>query len=325
MRIKSFVTLPLILYFAFSAVIHDITVSKILYSGFMIVMCILFEYGCFNVRYILKYASYVCMAACGVLVLQYFCYYLLGFHVCVVPTDLLLAESSNWIAGAKTGLINIRGASHGFYRPSAFFLEPSHLFIYFFPVLCMLLFSEEMTGTRLRSAFILTIGIILSTSGMGIVCCVGVWACYFLMYYDGSNKNVARLANVFSLRNILFISSLFILVVFLYFTVDSVAYTIDRILFDESSAAFSGRMGQASTLIRDMDGSALWIGLTDDRSNIIYNLPGFFATMYKKGLIGVLLSYWFYVQGFFKLKGAQFWMTVIIFISIYNCVKYFTV
>ena len=171
-----------------------------------------------------------------------------------------------------------------------------------------------MTGTRLRSAFILTIGIILSTSGMGIVCCVGVWACYFLMYYDGSNKNVARLANVFSLRNILFISSLFILVVFLYFTVDSVAYTIDRILFDESSAAFSGRMGQASTLISDMDGSALWIGLTDDRSNIIYNLPGFFATMYKKGLIGVLLSYWFYVQGFFKLKGAQFWMTVIIFI-----------
>ena len=313
-RVRCIVTLPLILFFVYSAIIHEITVSKILYSGFMIVMCILLEFGCFNLRYIYKYATLVCMLASIILIIQYVCFYLFKFHLCVVPTEALLAESSSWIAGAKTGLINIRGGSNGFYRPSAFFLEPSHLFIYFFPVLCVFLFSNWMTKFRVRIALLISVGLLLSTSGMGIVCCGGVWLCYFLMYYDKTRENVMRLENIFSARNVLIVSFFCLFVIGLYFTVDSVANTINRVFFDASGAAFTGRFGQASNLIRGMTGSSVLFGLTDDRSNIIFNLPGFFATMYKKGIIGVLLSYWFYVQGLFKLRGAHFWMSVIILI-----------
>jgi hypothetical protein len=277
-------------------------------------MCFFFEFGCFNVRFVLKYASYVAIAASALLILQYLCYYVLGFHLCVVPTNALLPESSNWIAGAKTGLINIRGESNGFYRPSAFFLEPSHLFIYFFPILCMLVFSKGMTKIRFRIALLLSLGILMSTSGMGIVCCVGVWLCYYLLYFDKTNANIARLRNVFSTRNLLMVSCMFMLVCVMYFTVDSVANTVNRILFDDTSSAFSGRMGQASRLVKGLSGRALWLGLTDDRSNIIFNLPGFFVTLYKKGIIGILLSYWFYVKGVFKLKASGFWMTIIIVI-----------
>ena len=105
-----------------------------------------------------------------------------------------------------------------------------------------------------------------------------------------------------------------IAIVILYFTVESVRNTANRIIFAESSGVFSGRFGQASNLISGLRGSAMLVGLTDDRSNIIYNLPGFFATMYKKGIIGVLLSYWFYVKGLVRLKGAYFWMSLIIII-----------
>ena len=313
-HVKQLATLPLMLYLAFPAFIHGIALNKVLYSGFMVVMCLLLEYGCLNIRYIFKYASYVCILATAVLVVQYICFYILGFHLCVVPIDALLPESSHWIAGAQTGLINIRGASNGFYRPSAFFLEPSHLFIYSFPVLCVWLFSKGMTKFRFRTALIITLGVILSTSGMGIVCCLGIWMCYYLLYYDKTKANIAKLKNIFSARNILMIIGMLLLVIVMYFTVDSVANTINRILFDKTFAAFSGRFGQASTLIKTLSGSSLLLGMTDDTSNIIFNLPGFFATLYKKGLIGILLSYWFYVKGLFRLRAFGFWMTGIILV-----------
>lgn len=308
------VTFPLVAYFAFSSVIHGITVSKLLYNGFMIFLCVLFEFGCFNVRYIFRYASYVCGFASLVLVIQYFCYYVLGFHLCIVPVSALLEESSQWVAGAQTGLINIRGASNGFYRPSAFFLEPSHMFIYCFPVLCICLFSKGMTKSRLIFALLISLGILLSTSGMGIVCCLGVWVCYYLLYYDKTNANIAKVKNIFSARNLLIVSGVILFVVILYFSVDSVANTVNRILSSGSSSAFSGRLGQASKLVKGLSGKSLLVGLTDDASNITYNLPGFFATLYKKGVIGVLLSYWFYAKGLFKLKAAGFWMSFIILI-----------
>jgi hypothetical protein len=33
-------------------------------------MCFFFEFGCFNVRFVLKYASYVAIAASAILILQ---------------------------------------------------------------------------------------------------------------------------------------------------------------------------------------------------------------------------------------------------------------
>ena len=127
-------------------------------------------------------------------------------------------------------------------------------------------------------------------------------------------KNIARLKNLFSARNVIIIIGGIVLIVGMYFTVTSVRNTIDRILFEKSSETFGGRFGQASALVSSLSGKALIFGLTGDREGIIFNLPGFFATMYKKGIIGVILSYWFYVKGLFRLKNAGFFMTVIILI-----------
>ncbi len=311
-KVKTIVTLPLILFFIFSALIHDITVSKILYSIFMIVMLILLEYGCFNIRYVYQYACMICMLASAVLIIQYICYYVYDFHLCAVPIDALLDRSSNWIEGAKTGLINIRGASNGFYRPSAFFLEPSHLFIYFFPTVCVLLFSKPMTAYRFGIALFLSLGIVLSTSGMGMVCIFGVWMCYCFLYHNTENSTLTNWQKICRFRNVIITFCMLLMVLVLYVSVDSIRHTINRILFDKSS--FTGRFGQANTLVQELSGKSLLLGLTDDRSDIIYNLPGFFSTLYRRGLIGILLSYWFYVGGVFQQKGAHFWMSVIILI-----------
>ncbi len=50
-------------------------------------------------------------------------------------------------------------------------------------------------------------------------------------------------------------------------------------------------------------------GLIND---IDFYLSGFFSTYIRWGIIGLVLTYWYYAQGLFRLKNAYFWITVII-------------
>ena len=77
-----------------------------------------------------KTGVFVSMVASAALLLQYACFYVFGFHLQLVPTGLLLPSADQWVLGAQTGLAGITGKMRDFYRPSAFFLEPSHTYIY---------------------------------------------------------------------------------------------------------------------------------------------------------------------------------------------------
>ena len=308
---------PLLLYHLYAMFIHGISLSKILYNGYMILFIILVVLKCINVSIVVKTAITVCSLASIALVAQYFCYYILGFHLQLVPTDLLLEESSSWILGAKTGLYNIRGGYNGFYRPSAFFLEPSHFSLYSIPCLCMLLLSHSPEKKRIKKAALLTVGLVLSTSGLGIVICIFIWGIYIL-FYEGKSANSKKI--MLTPNKMFLIIGFLALLLVLYLTVDTIRNTVNRIFIEEGkSSAIGGRTNQALLLVKKLSGKAIIFGLTDDASNISFNMPGFFATMYKKGLIGIVLSYAFYCGSMFKTKGRYFWLsTLLVLLSFFT-------
>ena len=79
------------------------------------------------------------------------------------------------------------------------------------------------------------------------------------------------------------------------------------------STAVSGRIERALSLIRyRMTGLQYLVGTSDSVDGVNFNLPGFFATVYKYGLVGTLLSYAFYVYCAVDGKGAYRWMAIII-------------
>ena len=160
------VFLLLFLFQFFKMVSHSINTSKIMYGVFMLICFLTIVCECVNIKYFLRYATYIASFAGVCLMVQYVLYYIAGFHLQMVPTNLLLPENSAWILGAQTGTASITGQIIDFYRPSAFFLEPSHLMLFSFPVLTILLLSPNMQKWRFRHAVIITIGIALSTSGM---------------------------------------------------------------------------------------------------------------------------------------------------------------
>lgn len=308
--------IPLLFFQLYKMVDHGASGGKILYGFFMLMIFTAVAYGCINIKCFVKYAAVISVTAGILLILQYICFYLLHFHLQLVPSSLLLPESSAWISGVQTGLYGLRGVKNGFYRPSAFFLEPSHLFIYTFPTLCILLLSPNMNKKRIRMAILISIGMILSTSGMGVVIAIGVWIVYFALYRSNCGKeNVANLKNLFSGKNVLMLVAIVAVLIFAYFRVEVFRSMISRIFSSGSaggSTAIDGRTRLARMLVGGLSGTSLLFGLTEDVSDINFNLSGFYSTLYKYGLVGVALSYLFYASGIFKLKGAYFWMTLII-------------
>lgn len=315
--------MPLILFQLFRMVDHNVSITKLAYAIFFVLLFFSIAHGCINIYFFIKSAIVISCIAGGLLIIQYILFYLFEFHLQLVPTSFLLPESSAWIAGAQTGLIGVTGTPNGFYRPSAFFLEPSHLFIYCFPMLCLTLLSPNMTKGKFNASLIITAGIILSTSGMGIAVAIGIWGVYFALYDSMQNKNnIASVYNIFTKRNICLLIGLVVLLIILYFQVDFIKNTIDRIFISEDSgrsSAIGGRTQRANMLLERLSGSDWIFGLTEDVSDINFNLPGFHATLYKYGIIGIILSYGYYVIGLLKLKGQFFWISfIIILISFFT-------
>ncbi|HML48158.1 MAG TPA: hypothetical protein PKE04_15555, partial [Clostridia bacterium] len=172
------VVLPLVLSGLFETVNHGVTFAKFGREGLLICYFIVALSGVVNVRQFLKVSTYITIAASAVIMLQYACYYVLGFHLKLVPTNLLLDSAEQWIRLAQTGRISVTGAYMDFYRPSAFFLEPSHLALYCCPPIAFLLLSPGMDRWRFRMAILVTLGVFLSTSGLGMAIATAVWLLY---------------------------------------------------------------------------------------------------------------------------------------------------
>lgn len=100
------------------------------------------------------------------------------------------AASGHILPNFIPGLTKIQGLMQSntlseyanFYRPTSFFLEPSS-FVYFAALMLICsLFLQEYTKIRNKNitAILITVAIILSTSGQGFIVLVVAWGCWFL-------------------------------------------------------------------------------------------------------------------------------------------------
>lgn len=374
--------LPLVLFQMFRVFAHGTSFMELAHAAVLSGYFIAIALGGINLKYVARSAYLVAMAAGIGIIIQSICYYVFHFHLQLVATQLLLEESNAWVRLAETGIIGVTGTASAFYRPSAFFLEPSHMFLYFVPNLFLLLLTPEMNWMKRISATILSVGLILSTSGMGIALVVGAWLLQF--GFSNGKENLLCFKYLFSKKNILRCIAFVLAFVIIAFCLPFLRYSILRIFVggqavnamiateeaekaaeqaqialqeqeniekpterdpvqgetidvlaeaeklakekaeaaaeaeklaqeNEGSTAVSGRIERALSLIRyRMSGSQYLIGVSDSVENVKFNLPGFFSTMYKYGVVGTLLSYIFYLSCAIFAKGSTRWTAIII-------------
>ena len=306
------IVLPLIATFLFEVVDHGTSITEAGQAAVFIVYAAAIAVGCFNTKLFIRIMIYISLAASCVIIVQYFCFYILKFHLQVVPTSLLLERSEQWVGLAQTGMISVTGRPTSFYRPSAFFLEPSHMFTYMFPALCVLLLNPRYGKIERRYAMLITLGMVLCTSGMGIMAAFGVW-----MLHLGKSGNIN---NRFSLRTffqpraipilIVIGAALIVLIRFVPFLNSSIV----RIFASSSTVrnAILGRVGGGASVFKRLTGIRLLIGVSDHFANELSGyMTSFYTSMYKYGIIGTAIAYLFYLQAALRLKNEYFWISII--------------
>ena len=300
---------PLILFELYTAVDHSTAISRWAYIAFIIVVFLCIAGGCINTAYFLKYAMVVVFAATIMLIIQYISFYLFKYKLDPRPFDLLVEEDSIWEKHLYPG------RKGSLYRPAGIFLEPSHLFLYGFPLLCVFLLSPGMNKWRMKRTIVITAAMLLSTSGFSLVACLGLWALYFLVYKRNGQVRHMDTRKMFTVRNLMIVFAMILIMVGVYCFIPVCRRSVSRSFTStEGTNAVDGRIRRAMNYIKTIQGKAVWFGQANVVSTLDFNRAGFFATYIRWGLIGVLLSYWFYAQGLFILKKQYFWMSAIILV-----------
>lgn len=317
--------LLLVLYGLYASFIHGINAIYFLREMVQLIVYLSVINGLFDIPRLIKCYRLIAMAATGLIIIQYICYYIFGFHLQLVSIRLLNPNNVQWFDLVRTGLIGVTGGRLSFYRPSAFFLEPSHFAIYCIPPIVMTLFSTSADNKAdLKKALFISVGVLLSTSGMGIAVVMGCWIAFLIFYiYQKGEERRLRLLDLLKVRSQGILLLLVVLFFIAFFTVPFFRNSVMRIFVAESGSNYSAIQGRTTTGIRSLSmlkGIRLLIGFGDiyDISN--WNMTAFFFVTFRFGLIGTIIFYSFYLYSLRHLKKEEsFWMTVVfILLSVFT-------
>lgn len=304
----------LVLYGLYVSVIHGFSFSALGREMAQVGIFLAAFNGVLDLRKFLRICTWIALAATVCIVVQYFCYYVLGFHLQLVATNLLSESAEQWIGLAQTGRINVSGKTMAFYRPSAFFLEPSHFAIFCIPVVCVLLLSKDSGRKEFIKAAVISAGVLLTTSGLGLVAIGAMWLLFVAFYLRNTRKNkkfvFSDILKPHSLLLILVIGGVFLV---LYSTSSVFRQSVNRIFISSASGAtaITGRTSTGIRALKMLSASTMWTGFGSRYSVHDWNMSAFFLTVFFHGVIGGLLFYWFYVRSLFHVRHAAFWMCVI--------------
>lgn len=261
----------------------------------------------------MRYIEVIAIAMSVVVLLQHIIYIFLGTAITVdraflLPFRSLFTDSVKYTVQGSLMIIN------GLFRPSAFFLEPAH-----FSQFCLIGLASSLARNDLlfnKKAIAISIGIILTTSGIGIVSVVCLWVLKLLVNGQGiTNKVIARI--------FLGIGILVIMCVILFAVSNSFRMAVTRIFVASGghNSAILGRLGNAY-LLKQLNSMELLFGMGYRNiptygDNIQYYMTGIVELLYCQGIVGTFLFIICYFQMIiksFRTKTYGALYTLIIYI-----------
>ena len=289
------------LYLLYCMANHGIGISEVIVTALFLIYVLAANNGVFDEKLIWKSVVVIsCIATVGIL-LQTVYYYLLGTRLFLCPTNLM--EKSIWMQyGVET---SDQVLSSALYRPASFFLEPSMFAQYVVLGVMYLRLSEAKDIKSFGIAVFLSVGVIASTSGIGIASLIVVW---LLSYWTEIVENKKLLKGLFGILA-------FVIVFFIaYLVSDSLRESVLRVVgLGETSNynAFSGRTNGIKFMFETLRGKPeLWYG-TGEYIVRWYTwgfLGGIFRTIYEYGMIGAILFVFVFLSLGLKMKSWHRWI-----------------
>ncbi|MFA6729955.1 MAG: hypothetical protein WCR95_03040 [Eubacteriales bacterium] len=229
-----------------------------------------------------KYIKIVSTIAAMAVIIQTLLYYVFSFHIPLIVSDFCMDSMKPYISLIKKGF----GEGSSFYRPSAFFLEPAHFAQYTCIGLSFCLINDK---PDYKNALIISVGVLLTTSGIGVAIVLFIWAWLLLTLIKSSGLR-RRIRILFSAFIIGFIGILFAL------QLSSVKIAVARFLgsnyggFTANQSSLLGRTLYWDKYISSLSGNVLIFGKGVLALPDVY-FTGLMTIIYSCGIVGVVLFY----------------------------------
>lgn len=199
-----------------------------------------------------------------------------------------------------------------FYRPTSFFLEPAHFaqYIVFGIVIC--LFNKNFKLKDFYIGIFLTLGIVLSTSGQGLVIAVFVWGIFVIELLISLNKSREKKLLEVIIPFFSLISAPFI------FSSEAIRNNVVRLLNSTTNSAISARSQGYLAFFDKTNLFSKILGAGYGNTPEGYWFSGFAYILYCTGLIGVILMLIFFANQYrvSSLKLGKMLIIVTILLSI---------
>ena len=301
-RISAF---PFLLFYTYRMFRYEGNITGILLCLASFINLWGISYGSIRIREIRKIIEAFALVNLVLLVLQLLAYYSAHIRITYIPQQLLHSEFQ------QSSLIT---QSFGLYRPSALFLEPAHYSQYCCFAFISVLFPISEEKPNFKRAALIGIGCILTTSGMGIGLTFGILVWYIIL---NQTSKGTKLFSILKWIPIIAIAVIILLQIPFFQT------AVQRVMSDvDGYNAIQGRTSNWGRAIGTMTGKDLWFGYGYSARYPWY-LSGLPDTIYKYGLVAVILEFFCFIYLMLKKTGNYVWCCCITFIALF-CVAHLT-
>lgn len=192
--------------------------------------------GYFDLKYAAKYYERIAILATITVYIQYLSYLLFRYD--------FVGYSAKW-AYTEEYKYRASNLATGMFRPTSIFYEPAHYFEYVSIILVLYIFYSKDKRSMINAVFV-TLGVVLSTSGQGIIFTAMLWGIWLL-------KKMVRYKwkRTFEIEVLFSVFFLFVAAGYLVLS-DFGKRTISRILSPQNTLATIGGRSDGFATLKDL-------------------------------------------------------------------------
>ena len=260
--------------------------------------------GFVNFEYFRKYIETFSLVASLCVLAQQLIHITTGIHIPFINANWLTDELQYYVPLITSGYGN-----EAMYRPSAFFLEPSHFTQYVIYGLGSSLFK---TLPSFKKPIILSLGLFATTSGMGFVLTFAIWGWWYLTYKRrGASRGL--------IKTVIMLALLMIAALALFSNIPFFAGIMSRFIGsgDSDYNAIDGRLFFWNSLFGGENFNSLLFGFGEQAllEEEVY-FTGFMKILFAYGIVGFVFYAIFLLYLLFHMKNKLCRMYVIIYIGL---------
>lgn len=281
------------LYVVFRIINHGTTFEEFATLAILLLFAITLLGNSFDFDCFLTWTVRIGSVASVCVIVQVIVHTLTGVHIPFLTTGMIRDS----LLGTGYRTLITTGMSSGSYRPSAFFLEPSAFAAYCFPAIFYLIFKLKSTR-GLKLALFISVGVVCTTSTMGLLLVVLIWG---LLLYQASFKE-----NKIKTKWFFIFCGAIVAGIVAFFVSSRLQFMVLRLfqgMGDSQHSAIQGRLGGGQYYISQLSREEFLFGTGLSTENLTMFLSGIYHLIYTDGILCAIIFEMMFISRIVQTKG----------------------